>query len=53
MQAVHDVINSNYPCTAEEAVKLAGIQMYCSYGEHNPTLHQIGFLTYDLSPPKK
>eukprot|EP00698_Gefionella_okellyi_P006140 TRINITY_DN15584_c0_g1_i1.p1 TRINITY_DN15584_c0_g1~~TRINITY_DN15584_c0_g1_i1.p1 ORF type:complete len:338 (+),score=65.91 TRINITY_DN15584_c0_g1_i1:35-1015(+) len=45
IQAVYDVINSNYPCTAEEAVKLAGIQVYCSYGDHNPSLHQVGFLT--------
>jgi hypothetical protein len=45
IQAVHDVVSSNYPCSVDEAVKLAGIQAYCNYGDFNPSLHKAGFLT--------
>jgi hypothetical protein len=48
IQAVHNVINSDYPCNVDEAIKLAGLQVHIVYGDYNPTTHTPGFLTNDL-----
>jgi len=45
IQAVHDVINSVYNVSQEEALKLAGLQVQVVYGDHNPSTHVPGFLT--------
>eukprot|EP01090_Pellita_catalonica_P004048 TRINITY_DN1386_c0_g1_i1.p1 TRINITY_DN1386_c0_g1~~TRINITY_DN1386_c0_g1_i1.p1 ORF type:complete len:318 (+),score=44.57 TRINITY_DN1386_c0_g1_i1:175-1128(+) len=44
MQAVHNVVHSIYRCTAEEAIKLAGLQVHIVYGDHNSKIHVPGFL---------
>lgn len=44
-QAVYNVINSYYPATVEEAVKLACYQFQIVYGNYNPDIHVTGFLT--------
>jgi len=45
IQAVHNVICSDYPCTAEEAIKLAGLQVHIVYGDYNQHTFVNGFLT--------
>jgi len=48
IQALHSVIESEYPCSIEEALQLAGIQVYVTYGEHNINTHVVGFLNNNL-----
>jgi len=48
IQALANVINSDYPCTAEAAIKLAGLQVHIVYGDHNRQVHTQGFLTPNL-----
>lgn len=48
IQAVYSVIESEYPCTLEDAVKLAGLQVHIVYGDHKPGNHGVGFLTQNL-----
>jgi len=48
IQAVYSVIESEYPCSPEEAVKLAGLQVQITYGDHKPGSHAVGFLTQNL-----
>lgn len=45
-QAVYDVIHSNYRCTPEDAVALAGIQMQVDFGDHKDAVHTTGFLAF-------
>eukprot|EP01088_Endostelium_zonatum_P011222 TRINITY_DN2515_c0_g1_i1.p1 TRINITY_DN2515_c0_g1~~TRINITY_DN2515_c0_g1_i1.p1 ORF type:complete len:348 (-),score=75.09 TRINITY_DN2515_c0_g1_i1:117-1160(-) len=45
IQAVSNVISSDYPCLPEEAIKLAGLQAHIVYGDYNATTFQPGFLT--------
>eukprot|EP00727_Mastigamoeba_balamuthi_P006928 m51a1_g2856 hypothetical protein (566) ;mRNA; f:328833-330743 len=44
LQAVHDVVCSNYPSTPELALKLAGVQLHVDAGDHNPQAHHAGYL---------
>lgn len=46
IQAVSDVINSQYNVSLEDALRLSGLQVQVVYGDHNPTTHIKGFLTY-------
>eukprot|EP01087_Luapelamoeba_hula_P015318 TRINITY_DN4563_c0_g1_i1.p1 TRINITY_DN4563_c0_g1~~TRINITY_DN4563_c0_g1_i1.p1 ORF type:complete len:332 (-),score=53.37 TRINITY_DN4563_c0_g1_i1:199-1194(-) len=48
IQALANVINSDYPCQAEEAVKLAGLQVHIVYGDHNRQTHTASFLIPNL-----
>jgi len=48
IQAVNNVINSDYPCTPEEAIKLAGLQAHIVYGDYNQSTFGAGFLLNDL-----
>jgi myosin-7 len=48
IQAQHSVIESEYPCNAEDAVKLAGLQVQIVYGDHKPGTHTVGFLSANL-----
>jgi len=48
IQALHSVIESEYPCSVEDAIKLAGLQVQIVYGDHKPTTHVVGFLTANL-----
>mmetsp|Transcript_1751 Transcript_1751/g.4777 ORF Transcript_1751/g.4777 Transcript_1751/m.4777 type:complete len:335 (+) Transcript_1751:237-1241(+) len=48
-QAVSDVTASVYPCSVPDAIKLAGLQMHVTYGDHNPQIHVPGFLTKSAS----
>jgi len=48
IQALHSVIDSEYPCTPEDAIRLAGIQMQIVYGDHKPGTFVVGFLTQNL-----
>jgi len=45
IQAVSDVINSQYNVSIDDALKLSGLQVQVVYGDHNPTTHIKGFLT--------
>ena len=47
IQAVHSVIESEYPCTPEDAIRLAGLQVQIVYGDHKPQ-YTVGFLTQNL-----
>jgi len=48
IQALHSVIESEYPMNAEDAINLAGLQVQINYGDHNATTHVVGFLTQNL-----
>lgn len=48
IQALANVINSDYPCGPDAAVKLAGLQVHIVYGDHNRQVHTPGFLTQNL-----
>ena len=48
MQAVHDTIESHYPTTVEDAIVLAGMQMYVTNGPYDPAVHKPGFLAPNL-----
>jgi len=47
-QALYSVIESEYPCSQEESIKLAGLQLQITYGDHKPATHNVGFLTQNL-----
>ncbi|KAL6063400.1 Talin-1 [Balamuthia mandrillaris] len=55
IQALANIINSEYPTSVEEAIKLAGLQVHIVYSDHNPGTHQPGFLSQNLKEyvPKK
>ena len=44
LQAVYDVINSNYPTALEDAIELAGIQMHVTLGDFDQQKHVPGYL---------
>jgi len=48
IQALHSVIESEYPCSVEDALKLAGLQVQIVYGDHKPGTHVVGFLSANL-----
>jgi len=48
IQALHSVIESEYPCREEDAITLAGLQVQVNYGDHNPATHVVGFLTQNI-----
>jgi len=48
IQALHSVIESEYPCSAEDAIKLAGLQVQIVYGDHKSSTHIVGFLSANL-----
>jgi len=48
IQALANVINSEYPCSPEVAIKLAGLQVHIVYGDHNRQVHVPGFLAQNL-----
>jgi len=43
IQALHNVIDGEYPCTVEEAEKLAALHTQVTCGDHNPTTHIPGY----------
>jgi len=48
IQATYSVIESDYPCSVEEAITLAGLQVQVVYGDHNANTHVVGFLSQNL-----
>jgi len=48
IQALHSVIESEYPCNLEDALRLAGLQVQITYGDHKPSTHVPGFLSANL-----
>jgi len=48
IQALYSVIQSEYPCTVDDAIRLAGLQVQIIYGDHKPGNHVVGFLTQNL-----
>jgi len=48
IQALRCVNDGTYPCTPEEAIRLAGLQVQAVYGDHNDANHKVGFLTQNL-----
>eukprot|EP01028_Stygiella_incarcerata_P001875 TRINITY_DN1347_c1_g1_i1.p1 TRINITY_DN1347_c1_g1~~TRINITY_DN1347_c1_g1_i1.p1 ORF type:complete len:364 (+),score=114.45 TRINITY_DN1347_c1_g1_i1:238-1329(+) len=49
IQAVNDVLSGRYPCSQEDAVFLAGLQMQVNFGQHDPTRQVGGFLRGKLA----
>lgn len=49
IQAHHNVIEGEYPCTVEDAWKLGGLQMQVIYGNHNSETHVTGFFGPNLN----
>jgi len=47
-QAVWNVLESDYPCTAEEAVVLAGLEAHIVYGDYKASVHSSNFLIKNL-----
>lgn len=45
IQAVSDVVSGSYPCSADESVQLAALQMQVEFGDHDGDKHKAGFLT--------
>lgn len=52
IQAVYNVITSNYPSNKEIAVKLGGIQLQLTVGDQNPEIHKSGNLIESQSLKK-
>jgi len=48
IQALHSVIESEYPSSVEDAIKLAGLQVQITYGDHKSGTHTVGFLSTNL-----
>jgi len=48
VQALYNVVESDYPCSVEDAIKLAALQVQIAYGDHKPGSHVVGFLTQNL-----
>jgi len=48
-QALNSVVNSEYPCSVEDAIKLAGFQFQVLYGDHSKTFHIPGFLLPNIN----
>jgi len=44
IQAVHNVIKSNYPCSVDTAIRLGGIQLQVIVGDRNLQVHKPGYL---------
>ena len=44
LQAVYNIITSQYPCDEEEALKLGAIHFTHKFGEYQPMRHRPGFL---------
>jgi len=48
IQAVYNVVKSNYPCDFETAIKLGGVQLQLTVGDINPQVHRAGCLLNSL-----
>jgi len=48
IQARRSVLQSEYPCGVDEAIQLGGLQVQETYGDHNPAVHVVGFLSNTL-----
>lgn len=48
LQALHSVIESEYMCTMDDAITLAGLQLQVNYADHNSNTHVVGFLSHNL-----
>jgi len=48
IQALYCVIESEYPCTPDDAIRLAGLQVQIVYGDHKTGTHVVGFLTQNI-----
>jgi len=48
IQACYNVVQSNYPCDVDMAVKLGGIQLQITVGDYNNAVHKYGYLTESL-----
>lgn len=46
IQAVRNVIDSNYPCEPELAAALAGLQLQLALGDNKPDQHKPPYLRY-------
>jgi len=44
IQAVYNVVHSNYPSEIETAIELGGIQLQLTVGDRNQQLHTLGYL---------
>eukprot|EP01095_Lingulamoeba_sp_RSL-Kostka_P011736 TRINITY_DN454_c3_g1_i1.p1 TRINITY_DN454_c3_g1~~TRINITY_DN454_c3_g1_i1.p1 ORF type:complete len:228 (-),score=80.01 TRINITY_DN454_c3_g1_i1:328-1011(-) len=48
-QALNSIVTSEYPCTIEDAIRLAGLQFQVLYGNHNNAFHVAGFLLPNIN----
>lgn len=44
IQLLYYIVESIYPCSIEDSIKLAGIQFQAIYGDHKADTHQAGFI---------
>jgi len=49
IQALQCVIEGEYPCSVDDAVRLAALQAQVIYGDHNPASHVPGFFGQNVS----
>jgi len=49
IQALHSVIEGEYQCSPDDAVKLAGLQMQVIYGNYSADTHMPGFFGQNLT----
>eukprot|EP00762_Andalucia_godoyi_P005892 ANDGO_06892.mRNA.1 Talin-B len=49
IQAVSDVISGVYPCSADESLVLAALQMQVAFGDHDDAKHPVGFLAAKIT----
>lgn len=43
-------MTGRYPCSQDEAVEFAALQLQITFGDHNPQSHHAGFFEYELRP---
>jgi talin len=43
------VVSGRYPCSQEEAIEFAALQLQITFGDHNPQTHHAGFFEYVVS----
>eukprot|EP01117_Protostelium_nocturnum_P002130 TRINITY_DN12774_c0_g1_i1.p1 TRINITY_DN12774_c0_g1~~TRINITY_DN12774_c0_g1_i1.p1 ORF type:complete len:437 (+),score=130.88 TRINITY_DN12774_c0_g1_i1:177-1487(+) len=49
LEAVNNVVKSNYPCDVQTAVELGGLQAQAVLGDRNQALHKRGYLGREVS----
>ncbi|PRP77912.1 hypothetical protein PROFUN_08446 [Planoprotostelium fungivorum] len=48
MEAIKNVVSSNYPCDIDTAVRLGGLQAQAILGDRNPAQHKVGYMQKEI-----